>query len=367
MSTRIFDTFILGNRQLGNRITMAALTRQRAGEDGVPTELHAEYYSQRAGAGLIVTEGTFPAFGNRAFPGQAGIANEEQQRGWSGVAEAVHRRGGVVFMQIMHGGRVSAPDLLRGGIPEAPSAIAAGIEVHGWEGKKFQAPVPRALDTAELPRIVDEFVAAARRAVDAGLDGVEIHGANGYLLHEFLAPTSNHRDDAYGGSPENRARLLIEVIRAVAGEIGAQRTAVRISPQHNVQGTVEPDEQDVIATYGALFSGIRDLTPAYISVLKLDPADRVGRFLRDGIQRELGIPLILNTGFPTVTGYDDARHLVDDLGADAVAVGRLFISNPDLVERWATGAELNPPDASTFYSGGAHGYTDYPELARDRS
>lgn len=366
MSTRLFQPVHIGNHHLRNRVTMAALTRQRAGEDGVPGQLHAEYYSQRASAGLVVTEGAFPAFGNRAFPGQAGIANAQQQEGWRGVAEAVHARGGTLFMQIMHGGRVSHPNLLRGKTPEAPSAIAPGGEVHTFEGK-LPLPEPRALDTGELPRIVEEFVTAARRAVDAGVDGVELHGANGYLLHEFLSPTANERTDKYGGSPENRARLVIEVIRSVAAEIGAERTAIRLSPQHDVQGTLETDDADVLATYGALFTGIADLELAYVSVLKFELEDEVGTFVRRQIQNVLGVPLIVNTGFRVVTQVTEAKQLVDDLGADAVAVGRMLIANPDLVERWETGAEMNEPDVGTFYRGGEEGYIDYPMLAHDRA
>lgn len=366
MSTRLFQPVHIGNHQLRNRVTMAALTRQRAGEDGVPGHMHAEYYSQRASAGLVVTEGAFPAFTNRAFPGQAGIANAEQQAGWRQVADAVHARGGTLFMQIMHGGRVSHPNLLRGTTPEAPSAIAPGGEVHTFEGK-MPLPEPRALATAELPRIIEEFVTAARRAVDAGVDGVELHGANGYLLHEFLSPTANERTDEYGGSPENRARLVIEVIRAVAAEIGAERTAIRLSPQHDVQGALETDDADVLATYGALFAGITDLQLAYVSVLKFELEDEVGTFVRHQIQNELGVPLIVNTGFRVVTQLAEASQLVDDLGADAVAVGRMLIANPDLVERWEAGLELNEPDVKTFYRGGVNGYTDYPQLAHDRA
>lgn len=267
-------------------------------------------------------------------------------------------------MQIMHGGRTTHPLLTRGAIPEAPSAIATGGEAHTWDYGKHAAPVPRALDTEELPRIVAEFRAAARRAVDAGIDGVEVHSANGYLLHEFLAPNSNQRTDRFGGSPENRSRLVIEVIRAVAAEIGAERTAVRISPMNNIQGIQETDPADVKATYGALFAGIADLKLAYISLLKSDLVDEVSRFVRTRVQDELGIPLILNTGFAEATQLAEAEHLIDDLGADAVAVGRLLIANPDLVERWHNGDDLNEPDMSTFYYGGEHGYTDYPELAR---
>lgn len=247
--TSLFEPLELGRYTLDNRVTMAALTRQRAGESGVPTELHQKYYSQRATAGLVVTEGTFPAWTNRAFPGQAGIATEEQAEGWRAVADRVHEEGGTLFMQIMHGGRTSHPDLIDGANPEAPSAFDWGGTVRGFAGK-MDAPVPRELKKEELPRIVEEFRQGARRAIDAGVDGVEIHNANGYLLHEFMAASSNKREDEFGGSPENRWRLPEMVIRAVAEEIGADRVGVRFSPAHNVQGVIEDDQDDMLATYG---------------------------------------------------------------------------------------------------------------------
>lgn len=366
MSTRLFEPLQIGNRQLRNRVTMAALTRLRAAEDGVPNALHAEYYSQRASAGLVVTEGTFSSFGNRAFPGQPGIVDDSQEEGWREVADAVHAAGGTIFMQIMHGGRASHPNLLRGQEPEAPSAISSETSIYTFDGK-LPTPTPRALETEELPRIVEEFRAAARRAIDAGIDGVEVHGANGYLLHEFLAPNANRRTDDYGGTPENRARLAIEVVRAVAEEIGAENTALRISPQHPAHNTNENDPADMLATYGALLRGVADLPLAYVSVLKYDLEDSVGAGVRAFVQDVVQAPLLLNTGFTNITQLDEAKYLVDDLGADAAVVGRMLIANPDLVERWETGAELNEPDVSTFYTSGAHGYTDYPVLAHDRA
>ncbi len=354
--TSLFDPLDAGALHLDNRVTMAALTRQRAAEDGVPTDLHATYYSQRASAGLVVTEGTFPAFGNRSFPGQAGIANEEQAAGWAHVADQVHAAGGTLVMQIMHGGRTSHPDLLRGGEPEAPSAIGTGGPVRGFSGK-LDGVVPRELGTDEIPRIIGEFVAGARRAVDAGVDGVEIHGANGYLLHEFTAASSNHRTDAYGGSPENRARLTVEVVRAVAEEIGAERTALRISPEHGVQGVPEDDRADVLATYDALIDGLPEI--AYLSVLHADIDGDLVAHLRE----RFGGTFLLNSGFGHYTELPEARHIVEDDLADAVVVGRELIANPDLVRRWQEGLELNTPDQPTFYVGGERGYTDYPFAA----
>lgn len=354
-ATSLFDPLAAGALRLHNRVTMAALTRQRAGEDGIPSDLHVEYYRQRASAGLVVTEGTFPAFSNRSFPGQAGIADDAQQAGWARVADAVHAEGGTLAMQIMHGGRTCHPDLLRGADPVAPSAIGTGGPVRGFSGK-LDGVVPRALDADEIPGIIREFVDGARRAVDAGVDAVEIHGANGYLLHEFTAASSNHREDAYGGSPENRARLTVEVVRAVAAEIGADRTALRISPEHGVQGVPEDDRDDVLATYGALLDGISDLGLAYLSVLHAD----IDGGLVATLRQRFGGTFLLNSGFGHVTQLDEATRIVEDDLADASVVGRELIANPDLVRRWQEGLELNEPDSSTFYVGGAHGYTDYP-------
>lgn len=358
--TTLFDPLQAGALHLDNRITMAALTRQRAGEDGVPTALHAQYYAQRASAGMVVTEGVFPDFSNRAFPGQAGIADAAQTAGWRTVADAVHAEGGTLVMQIMHGGRMSHPDLLRGAQAEAPSAIGPGVPVRGFSGK-LEGTVPRALETEELPRVIEEFRAAARRAVDAGLDGVELHGANGYLLHEFLSPSANHREDGYGGTPERRARLVVETVRAVAQEIGADRVGLRISPEHNVQGTVETDREDVLATYGALLEGIADLDLAYLSVLHAQIDGELVARLRETFRpAHPGSAFLLNSGFREITELAEARHIVEDGLADAAVVGRELIANPDLVRRWRDGLETNVPDPGTFYTSGPEGYTDYP-------
>ncbi len=206
------------------------MTRLRSGADGVPGPIVAKYYAQRAGIGLLVTEGVFPSAESRAYPGQPGIVTEEQAAGWAKVADAVHAEGGVVFMQLMNGGRVTHTDITGTDRIVAPSAIAIEGDTRLADGTKVAYPVPHALETEELATVRDEFVAAARRAVDAGLDGVELHSANGYLLHEFLSPASNQRTDGYGGSPEARARFVIEVARAVVAEVGADRVGIRISP-----------------------------------------------------------------------------------------------------------------------------------------
>ncbi len=223
---------------------------------------------------------------------------------------------------------------------------------------KHPYPVPHALSTEEVRDVVADFRRAAERAVEAGLDGVEIHGANGYLLHEFLAPSSNVRDDEYGGSPENRARLVVEVVTAVAEAVGAGRVGLRLSPEHGIQGALEPDRADVLATYGGLLDRLRPLGLAYLSVLHREPAGDLVQELRE----RFGGPLMANSGFGTVTTRDEAVALIDAAHADCVAVGRAVIANPDLVERWAGQHPENQPDSRTFYSSGVEGYTDYPVL-----
>lgn len=352
-NSKLFSPVHVGRYTLANRITMAPLTRCRAGEDGTPTELHAEYYAQRASAGLVVTEGTFPAFSCRSFPGQAGIADGAHVAGWRAVADKVHAAGGTIFMQIMHGGRTSHPDLLRGAAVKAPSALATGGEVRGFTGK-MTGPIPEAMTAADIEAVTAEFVEASRRAIEAGLDGVEIHCANGYLLHEFLSPVSNVRTDEFGGSPERRAAFPAQVIRAVADEIGADRVGFRISPEHNIQGVLETDREDVLATYGALLDAVGDV--AYLSILHKDIDGELVAFLRGRFDGAV----LLNSGFGSITQLSEAQRIVDEDLADAVSVGRLLIANPDLARRWQEGLDLNEPDMSTFYTPGARGYTDYP-------
>jgi N-ethylmaleimide reductase len=297
-----------------------------------------------------------PSVTGQAFAHQPGIGTPEQVEGWRRVAEAVHAGGGRIFLQVMHGGRISHPAINGGVRPVAPSAVAADQQVRTYEGKE-PLPVPRALAAEELPGIVDEFVQGARRAVGAGLDGVELHGANGYLLHQFLAPSANRRTDAYGGSPENRARFVVEVVRAVADAVGAERVGLRISPEHDIQGAVEEDHDDVVATYGALLDGLADLDLAYLSVLH---DELEGAFVQ-GLRTRFGGPFLVNRGRRWgEMDLAEARRLVDGDLADAVVVGRAVIANPDLVRRWREGLPLTPADPATFYTQGAEGYTDYP-------
>lgn len=352
----LFDQLTLGALEIPNRVVMAPLTRLRAQADGTPSDLNVEYYAQRVSAGLITTEGTFPAAVGRSYPGQAGIANDAHAAGWKRVAEAVHAEGGRLSMQVMHGGRISHPEINGGEQPVAPSAIAPGTSLHLQDGRKDEIPVPRELSTEELAGVRDEFAAAARRAVDAGVDLIELHSANGYLLHQFLAPASNQRTDQYGGTPAARASFVAEVVRAVAQEVGADRTAIRLSPGNGAQGTAETDPQETEATYRALLQEIGGLGLAYVSLLVADPQDpsvALVRELFDG-------PLLLNTGWAEITDLEASHAIVDSGAGDAAVVGRSMIANPDLVQRWREGLPVNEPDPSTFYTHDAAGYTDYP-------
>ncbi|OLL20728.1 MULTISPECIES: alkene reductase [unclassified Rhodococcus (in: high G+C Gram-positive bacteria)] len=353
----LFTPVTLGDLELANRVVMAPLTRLRSGASGVPGDLVVEHYRQRASAGLIIAEGTYVNHESQAFVGQPGIVTGEQEAGWRRVAEAVHDRGGRIVLQVMHGGRVTHPDVNGGRRVVAPSAIAIDGVGHTEKGKQ-PYPVPHALTTEEARAIIGDFVAAARRAIEAGLDGVEIHSANGYLLHEFLSPAANQRADEYGGSPQNRARFVVEVVTAVASAIGAGRVGLRISPEHNIQDAYETDRDDVLATYGALLEQVRPLNLAYLSVLHADPAGELVQELR----RRFGGRLIANSGFASPTTRAEAVQLIEAAHADAVAVGRALIANPDLVERWHGEHPENELRPALFYSPGAEGYTDYPFL-----
>lgn len=358
LRVKLFTPLTIGTMELPNRLVMAPLTRMRADLNGVPTDVMVDYYRQRASLGLIVSEGIYPSFTGQGNTRMPGLVTEDHVTGWKRVTDAVHEAGGRIVAQLMHSGRVAHENINGGRGAVAPSAIALEGMAHTYDGKQ-PYPVPHALTEAELPGVVQDFVSAARNAMKAGFDGVELHGANGYLLHEFLSPVSNTRTDSYGGSPENRARLVIEAFRAVAEAVGPEHTGIRISPEHNIQGVLETDREDVTATYTALVDGIADLKPAYLSILHADPADAMVQDLR----HRFGGPVLLNTGFGTVTNRSDAVALLQEDLADAVVVGRPALANPDLARRWQEDHPLNDLDYATFYTDGAVGYTDYPELA----
>ncbi len=351
--TDLFAPFDLGPLTLANRFVMAPLTRNRAGAGEAPTELAAEYYRQRAGAGLIITEGTQPSAVGQGYPHTPGLHTDEQVQGWRLVADAVHADGGKIIAQLMHAGRISH-EVLIGTDPVAPSAVTPAGEVYTEQGMKaFQAP--RALATDELPGVVAEFVDAARRAREAGLDGVELHAANGYLLQQFLSDSTNQRTDGYGGSPSNRARFVIEVATAVAAAIGADRVGIRISPGGTFNDIAETETEQ---TYNALLEGLAPLGLLYLHVL-----EGTDTTFREQLRKQFDGPVIFNTGFAGPSDLATAQASVDSGETDLFCIGRPFLANPDLVERLRTGAALNEPDSDTFYAGGAKGYTDYPALS----
>lgn len=355
MSNDLFTPLQLGAVELTNRVIMSALTRARADEKHVPTDIMATYYAQRASAGLILTEATMVMEGNSSFIREPGIYSDAQIDGWKSVTDAVHAAGGRIFMQLWHGGRACHPLLNGGAQPVAPSAIAiTGDEVHTPEGKKPYV-TPRELRDDEIPGIIAGFAKAAQNAKAAGFDGVEVHGANGYLLDEFLRDSANQRSGPYGGSIENRARLLLEVTDAVIGVWGADRVGVRISPVNSYNDMRDSDPV-ALTTYVAQQLDQRDI--AFLDLMRADffgvQKEDVVTPAREHFKGNLLIGM----------GYDKAQgnEAIASGQADGIVFGHHYISNPDLVERLRADAEIVEPDASTFYSPGPKGYTDYPVL-----
>ncbi len=339
-----------------NRILMAPLTRCRAEGDHVPTELMAKYYAQRASAGLLIAEATMAMKGNSAFWHEPGIYSESQIAGWRLVTESVHRAGGRIALQIWHGGRACHPDLNAGAVPVAPSALAIeGEEVHTPKGKQ-RYTVPRALEDVEIPSIVQGFAMAAANARLAGFDMVEVHGANGYLLDEFLRDGSNRRTGPYGVSIENRAKLLLDVLEAVGGEFGNDRVGVRISPLNSFN---DMRDSNPVALSSWLAKRLNDFGLAYLHVMRGDFYGRQSGDILTPIREFYRGILVANMGYTP----GEAQSAVAEGKVDAVAFGAAFLANPDLPERIRTGAAaLNVPDPSTFYTPGPRGYTDYPVL-----
>jgi N-ethylmaleimide reductase len=346
----------LGPYALPNRMVMAPMTRCRAGEGNVPTDLTATYYKQRASAGLIVTEATQVSPQGVGYPHTPGIHSDAQTEGWKKVTAAVHSRGGRIFLQLWHVGRISHSSFQPGGaLPVAPSAIAAEGTSRTLAGPQpFETP--RALDLAEIPGVVQQFAEGARRAQEAGFDGVEIHGANGYLPDQFLRDGTNRRTDAYGGSIEKRARFLLEVTEAVARVWGTKRVGVRLSPLSPFNSM---SDSDPVATFGYAVAQLDRFGLAYLHLASMPGAIQTGSAEQAMVHRlreSFSGPLILNGGFDQKKGDAALAACL----ADLVCFGTLFLANPDLPERFAESAPLNAPDPSTFYGGGEHGYTDYP-------
>jgi N-ethylmaleimide reductase len=353
--THLLAPLKIGALTVPNRILMAPLTRCRADKDHVPTALMAEHYSQRASAGLIIAEATAAMEGCSAFWTEPGIYNAAQVTGWKVVTDAVHAKGGQIFLQIWHGGRACHPLMNGGAIPVAPSAIPiTNDEIHTPNGKVAHV-TPRALTDAEIPAIIAGFKAAAVNAKAAGFDGVEIHGANGYLLDEFLRDGSNQRSGAYGGAVENRARLLLEVLAATIEVWGSDRVGLRVSPLNSYNSMVDSDP---VATYSWLAKKLNDYHLAYLHVMRADFLGEQHGDVMTPIRSIYQGVIIGNMGYSA----EESEEAIAAGKLDAIAFGTTFLANPDLPARFLQNAPLNVPDASKFYSSGAEGYTDYAYL-----
>jgi N-ethylmaleimide reductase len=357
-ATKLFEPFKLGSLNLPNRFVMAPLTRNRAVPPGmVPSPLAIEYYGQRASAGLLVTEATQISQQGQGYQDTPGIYSKDQVAGWRKVTDRVHARGGRIFVQLWHVGRISHTSLQPGGVkPVAPSAIRA-------KGKTFvngtfaDVSEPRALELSEIPGIIDDFKRGAANAMAAGFDGVEIHGANGYLLDQFAKDGANKRTDGYGGGIENRAKLMLEVARAVTAETGGERTGIRISPVTPSNDISDSNPQPL---FDYIVDGLDALKLVYIHVIEGatgGPRD-IAPFDYASLRKRFRGAYVANNGYD----FALATKMLDAGAADLIAFGKPFISNPDLVERLRKGAPLNEWDKATFYGGGAKGYTDYPRL-----
>lgn len=356
MTPHLFSPIQIGPYRLPNRIIMAPLTRMRAPES-IPTELMLRYYCQRVSAGLIISEATAISPQGIGYPAIPGIYNDVQIKAWKKITEAVHAKGGRIFLQLWHVGRISHPDFHNGELPVAPSAIAPKGEAVTYKGMQ-PFITPRALNINEMPAIVDQYRTAAKNALAAGFDGVEIHSANGYLLDQFLRDGTNQRKDSYGGELENRCRLLLEVVAAVTRVWGAERVGVRLSPSGTLHD-ISDSAPEKLFVY--VLGQLNRFDLAYLHIVDALEADiRHGAKVVDlAVLRRAYLGTLIICG-----GYDYTRSsyvLAHEL-ADAVAFGQLYIANPDLVERFKLNAPLNTPDPATFYGGDEKGYTDYPFL-----
>ncbi len=355
---KLFESYQLGPNKLTNRTVMAPLTRNRAVDGFVPNPLAIEYYGQRASAGLLITEASQVSQQGQGYQDTPGIYSKEQVAGWRKVTDEVHKRGGKIFIQLWHVGRISHTDLqANGGAPVGPSAVPAkGKTFVG--GKFVDVSAPRELALSEIPGIIEAFRVGAANAIAAGFDGVEIHGANGYLLDQFAKDGANKRTDAYGGSIENRAKLMLEVAKAVAGEIGPDRVGIRLSPVTPANDISDSNPQPL---FDYITDQLNALKLVYIHVIEGatgGPRDNAP-FDYASLRNRFKGTYIANNGYD----FALAQKALSENKADLIAFGKPFISNPDLVERLKKGAPLNEADRATFYGGGAKGYTDYPALA----
>ncbi|MHC1706936.1 MAG: alkene reductase [Bacteroidales bacterium] len=357
--TTLLSPFQLGSLTLKNRVVMAPLTRRRADKNFVPTPIVAEYYSQRASAGLIIAEATMVHRTSLGYPDSPGIFNREQIEGWKKVTSAVHEKGGHIYLQIWHVGRYSHPSLQENGeLPVSSFPVAINGLINTREG--YQPHVtPRALTLNEIPEVIDWYRQAALNAVSAGFDGVELHGANSYLIHQFLEDGVNKRQDDYGGTVEKRSRFLFEVVSAVSNAIGSGKTAIRLSPSYIKNNMTETNP---VKLYSYVIEKLNDYHLSYLHLVEpLLPVDHLPHYLKEVTPFFRGIykGTLVSCGGYT---FEKARQSIDDNIADLIAFGVPFISNPDLVERFAAGAPLNPADPETYYVGGEKGYLDYPFL-----
>ncbi len=359
-STILFEPFNLGGLTLKNRIVMAPLTRCRAthGSD-VPHALNAEYYAQRASAGLIISEATQISPTGKGYAWTPGIYSPEQVAGWRLVTDAVHQKGGAIYAQLWHVGRISHSSLQpNGGDPVAPSAIAAIGKKTFLETEEYaEVSMPRALTLQEIPRIIDDYRKAARNAIDAGFDGVEVHGANGYLIHQFLCDGSNLRTDSYGGSIKNRLRFPLEVMKSIVSEVGAHRTGIRLSPVSHANGITDSTPEILFFPF---VHALSDLNIAYIHVIEGETGGQreFHGFDFQALRHAFKGAWMVNNGYTR----EMAINSISSGYADLVAFGKPYIANPDLVERFKQNASLNPIDPTTFYGGDAKGYTDHSRM-----
>jgi N-ethylmaleimide reductase len=352
--SKLFSTIVLGDYQLPNRIFMAPLTRGRATNAGIPNQLMANYYAQRSSAGLIIAEATAVSKNGLGWMNAPGLFNQEQQNGWAEVAEAVHQKSGRIFIQLWHMGSAVHPDFLAGELPVSSSAVKQKGALTTPKGRNREFVTPKSLSTSEISNIIGEFASAAKRAIDAGIDGVEIHAANGFLIDQFTRDGVNKRDDEYGGSIDNRLRFLEEVVEAVCNEIGSGKVGIRISPSNSVWGITDSTPA---VTFSRVVEKLNKFNLAYVHVLEPKPDNGID-YLTPLLRKKYHGNLLINGGY----NKESASLALDNTEADAVTFGIPFIANPDLVERFTSNAPLNTPDSNTFYTTNEKGYTDYPSL-----
>jgi N-ethylmaleimide reductase len=353
MSADLFAPYTLGDLTLANRMVMAPMTRNRAGADGIASPMMEIYYQQRASAGLIVTESVPVSEQAIGYPHTPAIYTDQQAAGWLRVTDAVHSTGGRIFAQLQHCGRISHPSLQpRSAIPIAPSALRPAGQAITYSGMR-DFVTPRPLETSEIPRVVEQFQQAARMARRAAFDGIEVHGANGYLIDQFLRDGSNQRRDAYGGSVENRMRLLNEILDAVCTEWPARRVGLRLTPENSFNSMSDNDPQ---AHFGYFFTQLSARGLAYLHVLEGDMMTKASTIDYPALRRKFAGPYIANNGYELAR----AQAALADGAADLIAFGTPFLANPDLVRRYRDGLPLNAPEPASFYGGGEAGYTDYP-------